>query len=397
MDETPLQTLVSAIGKEGDVAEPPKPEPTPVATTNQPETPKEPETPKGEKAGETGTPKAGEVKPEGEVETKPEGEKTGEKPKGEKEPEKPTEPIDWGSKEYLKNKQPENGELRYKEFYEDMGKALNLQPDSDRDIILKEVESLKSRAVSSDNIWANESLRQANEIAKNKGDWKGFLGYATMNVDSSSDEELIRLKMQENGNSEELINEYIEEHKDTPGLKKEASEIRQSLKYTREQRTKELADQAKASESQRNIQVQETNERLKKVINDATDINGFSLDDDAKARILDIATGTTTVNGNKVSKLFAHFLYNDEGNLDPQKTFNYIAKAEFFDGITDYLRKEGKTAGKRETMDKLQNVDLGTGPAAPKEGKPEELTGLGALNRAAEERGQKPLHVMHSR
>ena len=405
MDSTALQNMVAKVGKgnepkpEGETA----PETTPTGDTST--TTQEPETPKAGEAGtetpKTEEPKAGDTKPEGEkVEQKAgEGEKPEAKPEGtgEKPEEKPTEPIDWGSKEYLKNKQSQNGEdtIKYKEFYEDMGKALNLPVNSDRDVILKEVESFKSRADASDNIFANESLRQANEIANNGGDYLEYLGLATVNVDRP-DEELIRLKMQEAGNSEELINEYLEEHKDTPGIKKEAAEIRQSLKYTREQRTKELADKAQKSESQRNIQIQEANERLKKVINESTNVNGFGLDDDAKARILDIATGTTTINGKKVSKLFAHFLYNEKGELDPQKTFDTIFKAEFFDGVTNFLKSEGKTEGKREAMDNLQNVDLGTTPAAPKEEKPEELSGLGAMLRAAKEKGQKPLHAIHA-
>ena len=387
MEESPLQKLVSKVGKG---VEPPKGD-TPVDTTTQ-AAPTEP--PTQEPAGEPATPTPEAPKVEGEPEEAKPDEKPAEGVKPEGEPEKP---IDWGSKEYLKNKQSQNGEdtLKYKELYEDMGKALNLQPNSDRDIILKEVESLKSRAVSSDNIFANESLRQANEVAKNGGDYLDYLGLASINVDRP-DEELIRLRMQESGSSEELINEYIEENKDTPGFKKEAAEIRQSLKYTREQRTQKIADESKASESQRNLQVQEANERLKKVINEATEINGFSLDDDAKARILDIATGTTTINGKKVSKLYAHFLYNDEGNLDPQKTFNYIAKAEYFDGITNYLKSEGKTEGKREAHANLQNINLDTTPTTSKEEKPEEETGLGALNRTAKEKGMKPLQAMYS-
>ncbi len=405
-NDSPLQDLVSKVGKVADtaVAEPPKPEATPETTpvdagATPTETPKETETPKTEetkpeggtetKSSEKPEDKPAETKP-GE-EAKPEGTTT-DKPEGE-----PKEPIDWGSKKYLADKQSKNGEdtLKYKELYDDVGKALNLPANSGKDVILREVESIKSQAVASDNIFANESLRQANEIAKNKGDWASFLGLATMNVDRS-DEELIRLKMQENGNSEELINEYIEEHKDTPGFKKEGSEIRQSLTYTREQRTKEIADQAKVSEDQRNVQTREANERLRKVINEATDINGFSLDDEAKARILDIATGTTTIGEQKVSKLFAYFLYDEKGNLDPQKTFNTIAKAEYFDGVTNFLKSEGKTEGKRETMDNLQNVDLGTQPAASREEKPEEETGLGALNRVAKEKGMKPLQAIHA-
>ncbi len=403
MAEKPLQNLVSSIGKGTATAEPPvdTPESTPVdkgTSTNNTQEPK-PEPTKPEEPG-TEAPKAEEpeTKPgEKPEETKPvDGTKPEEKPEEAKT--EPQKPIDWGSEQYLKDKQSQNGEdtLKYKEFYEDMGKALKLPANSDRDVILREVEGIKSRADTSDNIFANESLRQANEIAKNGGDYLDFLGLATFNVDSSSDEELVRLKLQENKHPEEFINEYLEEHKDTPGLKKEAAEIRQSLKYTRDQRSKELADQAQASKDQRSVQTREANERLKKVINEATDINGFSLDGEAKARILDIATGTTTIGGKKVSKLFANILYNEKGELDPQRTFNYIAKAEFFDGVTNFLKSEGKTEGKREAMDNLQNVDLGTTPAAPKEEKPEELTGLGSMLRAAKEKGQKPLHAIHA-
>ncbi len=400
MAEKPLQNLVSSIGKGTATAEPPKPEATPADTTPTKGDATTPEEKKPEETKVEPEAKPEEVKPEGKkVEqkpaegVKPEGEKVEEKPEGE-----PQKPIDWGSEQYLKDKQSKNGEdtLKYKELYEDMGKALNLQPNSDRDIILREVESLKNKANASDNIFANESLRQANEVAKNGGDYLEYLGLASINVDSKSDEELIRLKMQESGSSEEFINEYIEENKDTSGFKKEAAETRQSLKYTREQRTKELADKAQSTESQRNVQTQEANERLRKVINEATDINGFKIDDDAKARILDIATGTTTIGEKKVSKLFAHFLYNEKGELDPQKTLNTIFRSEFFDGVTDFLKSEGKTEGKRETMDNLQNVELDTTPAAPREEKPEELTGLGSMLRAAKEKGQKPLHAIHA-
>ncbi len=409
--ETPIETLVSTIGKGGDaaVAEPPKetaPETTPVDKGNaptvpqepKPEPPKEPETPKPEepKAGEPTTPVEPETPKDGEPETKPETE-PGAKP--EDKPTEPDKPIDWDSKEYLKGKQSKNGEedtFIYKEFRKDMGKALNLQPNSDRDTILREVESLREKAYTSDNIFANENLRQANEIAKNKGDWRGYLDIASINIDSKSDEELIRLKMQENKHPEEFINEYLEEHKDTAVFKKEAAEIRQSLIYTREQRTKELADNAQKAEDQRDVQTRETNERLKKVINEATSINGFKFDDEAKSRILDIATGTVTIGGVKYSKLLAHLLYDNEGNIDPQKVFNTITKSELFDGITNFLKGEGKTAGKRETMDNLQNVDLGITPVTPKEEKKEEETGLAALNRKALEEGQKPLHVIHS-
>jgi len=401
MAESALENLVSSVGK--GVAETPKPEVTPESTPVDKGTSITTQEPKPEpqKAEETVTPKAEDTKvsepkaEEQKVEPKPGEEvKTEAKPEGEKVVEKP---IDWGSKDYL-DKQSKNGEdtFKYKELYEDMGKALNLQPNPDSDIILKEIESLKTKVVSTDNIFANDSLRQANEIAKNKGDWEEYLGLTTMSIDSHSDEDLIRLKMQENGNSEEVVNDYLEEHKDTAGQKKEAAEIRQSLKYTRDQRTKDLADKAQADNDERSKQSWEANERLKKVINEATDINGFKIDDDAKARILDIATGTTTIDGKKVSKLFAHFLYNEKGELDPQKTLNTIFRAEFFEGVTEYLKGEGKTEGKREAMEVLQNVDLGTTPTAPIEEKPEELSGLGAMNRAAKEKGLKPLQAMHA-
>ncbi len=393
-----LQKVVSSIGKSDTaVAEPP--ETTPVDTQTPDNPPQEPKAQEpNPEAPKTEDPKPEAPKPEEpKVEALP-----GEKPEEAKPEEKPTEPqkpIDWGSKEYLKDKQSKNGEdtFRYKELAEDMGKALNLQPNSDSDIILKEIESLKNRATSTDNIFANDSLRQANEIAKNGGDYLDYLGLANLNVDSTSDEELIRLKMQENGNSEEVINDYLEENKDTTGQKKEAAEIRQSLKYTREQRTKELADQSKASADQRNVQVQEANDNLRKTINEATEINGFNLDDDAKARILDIATGTTTIGDKKVSKLFAYFLYNEKGTLDPQKTFNTIAKAEYFDGITDYLKNEGKRDGKRELMDNLQNVEIDSNPSAQKEEPAEEITGLGSILRSAKASGKKPLQEMQSR
>ena len=269
---------------------------------------------------------------------------------------------------------------KYKNEFEELGlEGVNTSQD-----FVEKFKSLKQELEetkeSTKTVFANDMIREANEIMKQGGDWLSYLGLSTLDYDSVPDVELLSYELKSDFDTKEELDEYIASLDETQ-IRLNAKRIRKDLKLQQDTQKQQIALQAQ--EHQRVY-----DENLRKAINGIDKVDRVKVKDQDRASIQKMLT---TYNDKAKATEFQikHFL-KPSGEPDFQKMVQSAYKLEMFDKVLEYATRSAKNSGKAAVIQNLSNVDK------PKTTNIAEVTPRKALSLVESEverlmKGEKPL------
>jgi hypothetical protein len=269
---------------------------------------------------------------------------------------------------------------KYKNEFEDLGlEGVNTSQDFVEKFknLKQELEETKE---STKTVFANDMIREANEIMKQGGDWLSYLGLSTLDYDSVPDVELLSYELKSDFDTKEELDEYIASLDETQ-IRLNAKRIRKDLKLQQDTQKQQIALQAQ--EHQRVY-----DENLRKAINGIDKVDRVKVKDQDRASIQKMLT---TYNDKAKATEFQikHFL-KPNGEPDFQKMVQSAYKLEMFDKVLEYATRSAKNSGKAAVIQNLSNVER------PKATNIAETTPRKALSTVESEverlrKGEKPL------
>lgn len=269
---------------------------------------------------------------------------------------------------------------KYKNEFEELGlEGVNTSQD-----FVEKFKSLKQELEetkeSTKTVFANDMIREANEIMKQGGDWLSYLGLSTLDYDSVPDVELLSYELKSDFDTKEELDEYIASLDETQ-IRLNAKRIRKDLKLQQDTQKQQIALQAQ--EHQRVY-----DENLRKAINGIDKVDRVKVKDQDRASIQKMLT---TYNDKAKATEFQikHFL-KPNGEPDFQKMVQSAYKLEMFDKVLEYATRSAKNSGKAAVIQNLSNVER------PKATNIAETTPRKALSTVESEverlrKGEKPL------
>jgi len=269
---------------------------------------------------------------------------------------------------------------KYKNEFEELGlEGVNTSQDFVEKFknLKQELEETKE---STKTVFANDMIREANEIMKQGGDWLGYLGLASFDYDSVPDVELLSYELKSDFDSKEELDDYLASLDETQ-IRLNAKRIRKDLKLQQDAQKQQIA--LKAEQSQRAY-----DENLKQAIKSVERVDRVKVKDQDRASIEKMLT---TYNDKAKATEFQikHFL-KPSGEPDFQKMVQSAYKLEMFDKVLEYATRSAKNSGKAAVIQNLSNVDK------PKTTNIAEVTPRKALSLVESEverlmKGEKPL------
>jgi hypothetical protein len=269
---------------------------------------------------------------------------------------------------------------KYKNEFEELGlEGVNTSQDFVEKFknLKQELEETKE---STKTVFANDMIREANEIMKQGGDWLSYLGLSTLDYDSVPDVELLSYELKSDFDTKEELDEYIASLDETQ-IRLNAKRIRKDLKLQQEVQKQQVALQA-----QEHQRVYDDN--LRKAINSIEKVDRVKVKDQDRASIQKMLT---TYNDKAKATEFQikHFL-KPNGEPDFQKMVQSAYKLEMFDKVLEYATRSAKNSGKAAVIQNLSNVER------PKATNIAEATPRKALSTVESEverlrKGEKPL------
>ena len=269
---------------------------------------------------------------------------------------------------------------KYKNEFSDLGlEGVNTSQD-----FVEKFKSLKQELEetkeSTKTVFANDMIREANEIMKQGGDWLSYLGLSTLDYDSVPDVDLLSYELKSDFDTKEELDEYIASLDETQ-IRLNAKRIRKDLKLQQDTQKQQVALQAQ--EHQRVY-----DENLRKAINGIDKVDRVKVKDQDRASIQKMLT---TYNDKAKATEFQikHFL-KPNGEPDFQKMVQSAYKLEMFDKVLEYATRSAKNSGKAAVIQNLSNVER------PKATNIAETTPRKALSTVESEverlmKGEKPL------
>ena len=241
-------------------------------------------------------------------------------------------------------------------------------------------QELEETKESTKTVFANDMIREANEIMKQGGDWLGYLGLASFDYDGVPDVELLSYELKSDFDSKEELDDYLASLDETQ-IRLNAKRIRKDLKLQQDAQKQQIA--IKAEQSQRAY-----DENLKQAIKGVERVDRVKVKDQDRASIEKMLT---TYNDKAKATEFQikHFL-KPSGEPDFQKMVQSAYKLEMFDKVLEYATRSAKNSGKAAVIQNLSNVDR------PKTTNIAEATPRKALSLVESEvdrlrKGEKPL------
>jgi len=269
---------------------------------------------------------------------------------------------------------------KYKNEFADLGlEGVNTSQD-----FVEKFKSLKQELEetkeSTKTVFANDMIREANEIMKQGGDWLSYLGLSTLDYDSVPDVDLLSYELKSDFDTKEDLDEYIASLDETQ-IRLNAKRIRKDLKLQQDTQKQQVALQAQ--EHQRVY-----DENLRKAINGIDKVDRVKVKDQDRASIQKMLT---TYNDKAKATEFQikHFL-KPNGEPDFPKMVQSAYKLEMFDKVLEYATRSAKNSGKAAVIQNLSNVER------PKATNIAETTPRKALSTVESEverlmKGEKPL------
>jgi hypothetical protein len=204
----------------------------------------------------------------------------------------------------------------------------------------------------SNEVFANEEMKRANEVAKNGGDWQSYLGLSNTDYDAISDEDIYAaVKLQGLFDTNEEMQDYLDTV-DPTKLKIEAREIRNQLKQQQEHDKRKI--EHAAIEQKRNI-----DQGIRKALDSTTSMYGMKITAADRRKIhQDLTSG----------KFLKDLFHGKDGKPDYDK----LTKLAYLQSNVKKIVQKATTValnrGKKEMLDEATNSTVtrskGTQPQA---------------------------------
>lgn len=208
-------------------------------------------------------------------------------------------------------------------------------------------QELEETKESTKTVFANDMIREANEIMKQGGDWLGYLGLASFDYDAVPDVELLSYELKSDFDSKEELDDYLASLDETQ-IRLNAKRIRKDLKVQQEAQKQAIAVQAQQHQKA-------YDESLRKAINSVDRVDRVVVKDHDKARIEKMLTSYND-KAKATEFQIKHFL-KPNGEPDFPKMVQSAYKLEMFDKVLEYATRSAKNSGKASVIQNLSNVE----------------------------------------
>lgn len=245
---------------------------------------------------------------------------------------------------------PDDFVSKYRGTFEELGFE-DIRSQDDFVAKFKQIKGeLEEAKESSKTVFANDLIREANEIMKQGGDWVNYLGIASYDYDAVPDVDLLSYELMSDFDTKEELNDYISSLDETQ-IRLNAKRIRKDLKM--QQETQKQAIALKAQNQQKAY-----DESLRKAINSVDRVDRVVVKDHDKVRIEKMLTSYND-KAKATEFQIKHFL-KPNGEPDFPKMVQSAYKLEMFDKVLEYATRSAKNSGKASVIQNLSNVEKPT-------------------------------------
>lgn len=242
---------------------------------------------------------------------------------------------------------PDDFVSKYRGTFEELGFE-DIRSQDDFVTKFKQLKGeLEEAKESSKTVFANDTIREANEIMKQGGDWVSYLGLSSYDYDGIPDVDLLSYELQSDFDTKEELNDYIASLDETQ-IRLNAKRIRKDLKVQQETQKQAVAVQAQQHQKA-------YDESLRKAINSVDRVDRVVVKDHDKARIEKMLTSYND-KAKATEFQIKHFLKSN-GEPDFPKMVQSAYKLEMFDKVLEYATRSAKNSGKASVIQNLSNVE----------------------------------------
>jgi len=242
---------------------------------------------------------------------------------------------------------PDDFVSKYRGTFEELGFE-DIRSQDDFVAKFKQIKGeLEEAKESSKTVFANDTIREANEIMKQGGDWVSYLGLSSYDYDGIPDVDLLSYELQSDFDTKEELNDYIASLDETQ-IRLNAKRIRKDLKVQQETQKQAIAVQAQQHQKA-------YDESLRKAINSVDRVDRVVVKDHDKARIEKMLTSYND-KAKATEFQIKHFL-KPNGEPDFPKMVQSAYKLEMFDKVLEYATRSAKNSGKASVIQNLSNVE----------------------------------------
>ena len=228
--------------------------------------------------------------------------------------------------------------------------------------------------------FANDLLKEANELAKNNGDWQEYLGVSSIDYNAVPDDSLIMWEEQGSFESKEELEEYVS-NLDDKTKELLAKKIRTRLVAEQTSKKQELVDRAQKYQEQYDQNLNSSISKLEKV-------SDFKVNDPIKAELRKALTSYD--DKAKATEFQKMFFLNEKGEPDFDKLTQSAVKLMMFDKVVEYAKSKAANSVKKQVLQETSNVTkpVGKVTSAPT---PQKALSVYEENLQALMRGEKSL------
>ena len=242
---------------------------------------------------------------------------------------------------------PDDFVSKYRGTFEELGFE-DIRSQDDFVTKFKQLKGeLEEAKESSKTVFANDTIREANEIMKQGGDWVSYLGLSSYDYDGIPDVDLLSYELQSDFDTKEELNDYIASLDETQ-IRLNAKRIRKDLKVQQETQKQAIAMQAQQHQKA-------YDESLRKAINSVDRVDRVVVKDHDKAKIEKMLTSYND-KAKATEFQIKHFL-KPNGEPDFPKMVQSAYKLEMFDKVLEYATRSAKNSGKASVIQNLSNVE----------------------------------------
>ena len=242
---------------------------------------------------------------------------------------------------------PDDFVSKYRGTFEELGFE-DIRSQDDFVTKFKQLKGeLEEAKESSKTVFANDTIREANEIMKQGGDWVSYLGLSSYDYDGIPDVDLLSYELQSDFDTKEELNDYIASLDETQ-IRLNAKRIRKDLKVQQETQKQAIAMQAQQHQKA-------YDESLRKAINSVDRVDRVVVKDHDKSRIEKMLTSYND-KAKATEFQIKHFL-KPNGEPDFPKMVQSAYKLEMFDKVLEYATRSAKNSGKASVIQNLSNVE----------------------------------------
>jgi hypothetical protein len=242
---------------------------------------------------------------------------------------------------------PDDFVSKYRGTFEELGFE-DIRSQDDFVTKFKQIKGeLEEAKESSKTVFANDTIREANEIMKQGGDWVSYLGLSSYDYDGIPDVDLLSYELQSDFDTKEELNDYIASLDETQ-IRLNAKRIRKDLKVQQETQKQAIAMQAQQHQKA-------YDESLRKAINSVDRVDRVVVKDHDKAKIEKMLTSYND-KAKATEFQIKHFL-KPNGEPDFPKMVQSAYKLEMFDKVLEYATRSAKNSGKASVIQNLSNVE----------------------------------------